>query len=138
MMTTIKINSKEIKRFNEEEKRNHENIFMVLTDIKGDKYLIAHGIGGYVIADDGIGRTPSQTYARLVKLSKLKNGEHLNIACCFGGDIDNDSENVTIVNNESAPLFITRQVLNNGMGRLTMFTKTKLSDRVKAAISVFI
>lgn len=138
MMTTIKLNSEEIKRFNTAEKENHENIFMVITDIKGDKYLIAHGIGGYVIADDGIGRTASQTYTRLVKLGKIENGEHLNIACCFGGDINNDSKNVTIVNNESAPLFITRQVLNNGMGRLTMFTKTKLSDRIKAAISVFI
>ena len=136
MMRKVILPSEEIKKLNDAEK-NHKNIFIVITDINGDKYLIAHGKGGFIFGDDGIGRTVDQAYERCLKKGYIKDGEHLHIACCFGAELSHDNVNVNIINNEYSELFIMRQVLNNGNGRLIMYTKKKLIDRVAAKVAAF-
>lgn len=137
MLKTIIMSADEFNKVEENEK-NHENIFYVFEDNNGDKYLVAHGKAGFIITDNGLAYTARQAYARCVYKGFINDGEHLNIICCYGGMIENHDSEITIVNQEKQVLWINRNRLNDGSGRLVCFTKTNLVTRIKARIAIWL
>ena len=130
-MKTFKIyvNAETIRRLNT---TSNKNIFEVFEDLSGKKYLLAHGVGGYIFADDGIGRTTSQCYQSLISRGLIEDGEEITVLCCHGALIA-PCDNVRIANDEDATLLIRRHELKNGNGLLVVFTKTKFANMAKAA-----
>ena len=126
---TIHVDGNTIRRLNQTE---NKDIFTVFEDLAGKKYLLAHGLGGYIFADDKIGRTSDQCYQTLVNRGLIKDGEEITVLCCHGALIA-PCDNVRIANDEDTQLFIRRQELKDGSGSLICFTKSRFMNMAKAA-----
>lgn len=137
MFKTIEVSKKEFQSFDKAEKENHERIFHCVKAMDGEKYLVAHGAGGYIFADDGIGRTSKQMYEKCICLGIIKKGQRINICCCYGGIVDTTmTPNVKMINNTDSVLFINR--IKKGSKYYLICYSNNITDKVKAKVFAFI
>jgi len=127
---------KEITNF---KKVSFEDMFYVVKDVNGNNYLICHGNkDGTVNFDDSCINvyTVQEAYDRTVKLGMIKKGEVLNICCCYGGAIKNDNKLINIVNTKKDVYTVSRQQMKNKMGRIVMYNKHSLLDKILANLFI--
>lgn len=111
--------------------------FVVFKDIEGQMYLLAHGNREGLIQynmSDGIATNTtaaSMVYEMLVEQGKIKNGQKLNIICCYGAIVKKTqqkldamglshryNDKLEFVNTTASPCTATMQRLQNGTIRL--------------------
>ena len=139
MLFTTVITKKEFESFDAAEKKDHSNIFHVITDKKGEKYLVCHGDKTMNLMYNRYDFfTPDEAYEKAVKRGLINDGEKINICCCYGGLMPKPTnKNITILNTEKIPLYIERHKTSNGDAKLVMFTKNNLLTRFCAAVAMF-
>ena len=138
MLKTIYTSQEQFDNYDAIDNADHENVFYVITDLNGNKYLIAHGKHGLIWTDHGLWYSAKEAYNRCIYKGFIEEGEHLNILCCYGGEIENADSNITIINTEKQALWINRNKNpKTGIGRLVCFTKSNLIDHVKARIAIW-
>lgn len=132
MFKIVNVSRDEYERFNEAENANHSDIFHMITAEDGEKYLITHGVGGYIIKG-GIGRDINQVYESCLYNNYITDGEKVNICCCYGGEIDTSFSkyNTEIINDTETKLYIRRIKFGN-VCRLVMYSGNSIINPIKA------
>lgn len=139
MLFTTYITKAEFDAYDTASKKDQPNIFHVITDKKGKKYLVCHGDKYMKMLYNNYSYyTPDEVYEKAIRKGLIKDGEKINICCCYGGLMSKPTnKNITILNTEKIPLFIERHKTNNGDAKLVMFTKNNLLTRFCAAVAMF-
>lgn len=133
MLYIMNVNAKEFESF---DKTKNENIFHVITDINGKKYLICHGDKNMkMIYNNYSFYTPDEVYDRAVKKGLIESSDDLTICCCYGGLMNKPSnKNITMLNKECNILYIHRVRTKKG-GKLVCYTKNNFINRLCAAVA---
>ena len=129
----------EFEAFDAAEKKDHENIFHVITDKKGEKYLICHGDKHMKLMYNNYSYyTPDEVYQKAVGKGLIEDGDKVNICCCYGGLMPKpENKNITLINTECNVLWIKRFKTRNGDGKLVMTTRNNLMTKFCAAVAMF-